>query len=123
MIKAPIKRHKTLRPLSREHHDGLLLCWKIRRGIQKSAEPERIASYVRHFYTHHLQPHFRVEEEHVFPVLGNGHSMVQQAMDEHSRIRSLVAMKEPDNSALDLLQQQLEKHIRFEERVMFQEIQ
>ena len=31
----PQKRHKALQPLSREHHHGLLLSWKIRSGFNK----------------------------------------------------------------------------------------
>ena len=31
----PQKRHKALQPLSREHHHGLLLSWKIRTGFSK----------------------------------------------------------------------------------------
>ncbi|WP_241739476.1 hypothetical protein [Aestuariibaculum marinum] len=31
----PLKRHKALQPLSREHHYGLLLTWKIRTGFKK----------------------------------------------------------------------------------------
>lgn len=37
-----IKRTKALQPLSRDHHHGLLLCWKIRQGIKLNVEPERI---------------------------------------------------------------------------------
>jgi len=38
----PIKRNEALKPLSRDHHHGLLLCWKIRQGIKLNIEPERI---------------------------------------------------------------------------------
>ena len=31
----PIKRSEYLKPLSRDHHQGLLLCWKIRTGLKK----------------------------------------------------------------------------------------
>ena len=34
----PIKRHKAIQPLSREHHQGLLLCWKIGKGFEKGIE-------------------------------------------------------------------------------------
>jgi len=36
--KKPIKRDKVLQPLSHDHHQGLLLCWKIRTGIKKGIE-------------------------------------------------------------------------------------
>ena len=32
------KRHKALQNLSREHHHGLLLSWKIRTGLNKNIE-------------------------------------------------------------------------------------
>lgn len=38
----PIKRHPSLQPLSREHHYGLLLSWKIREGFKREVPPERI---------------------------------------------------------------------------------
>ena len=41
----PIKRSEFLKPISREHHHGLLLCWKIRAGLKKGIEPERIKLY------------------------------------------------------------------------------
>ncbi|CDF79955.1 hypothetical protein BN863_22430 [Formosa agariphila KMM 3901] len=33
--KKPLKRHKSLQPLSRDHHHGLLLAWKIRADLRK----------------------------------------------------------------------------------------
>ena len=123
MTQTPIKRHKSLRPLSREHHDGLLLCWKIRRGIQKQVDPGRIGRYVQYYLKTHLEPHFRIEEQAVFPVLGQENEMVRQALDDHNRLRSLRELDHPNYTALELIQQQLEKHIRFEERVLFQELQ
>ncbi len=38
----PIKRSVALKPLSREHHHGLLLSWKIREGFNRNVEIERI---------------------------------------------------------------------------------
>ncbi len=46
----PIKRHETIVQFSREHHYGLLLVWKIKQGIQKNIDPERISSYVLYFF-------------------------------------------------------------------------
>lgn len=123
MITAPIKRHKSLRPLSREHHDSLLLCWKIRRGLQKSVEPSRILEYVRYCAVRNLLPHFEVEEQVVFPVLGTKNEMVRDALEQHARLRALFDRTAADAGMLLVLEQLLEKHIRFEERVLFQEIQ
>lgn len=42
----PIKRHTALKPLSREHHHGLLLSWKIREGLKRNIEIPRIKKYI-----------------------------------------------------------------------------
>jgi hypothetical protein len=64
---APIKRDKALQEVSREHHHGLLLCWKIRKGFSKGIEPERIKRYADWFYKTHLISHFEVEENTFSP--------------------------------------------------------
>ncbi len=120
---APIKRHESLKPLSREHHDGLLLCWKIRQGLSKKIAPERIAKYTRHFFNKNLEPHFYAEEQLLFPMIDRQHDLILQAREDHHRLRHLFLLANPDEKVLDLIQQQLEKHIRFEERQLFQEIQ
>ena len=67
----PIKRNEALVQLSRDHHYGLLLCWKIREGIKRRIEPQRIKNYVDWFWLHHLEQHFEIEEKYLFPILGN----------------------------------------------------
>jgi hemerythrin-like domain-containing protein len=119
----PIKRHIALQPLSREHHFGLLLCWKIRTGFSKGVAADRIKAYADWFYSNHLVPHFEMEEAHIFPVLGNEHELVQQALNEHKRLHSLFHAQEDSQNVLSDIEEELEKHIRFEERVLFNEIQ
>ncbi len=119
----PIKRHVHLQPLSRDHHQGLLLCFKIREGFKRGVAPERIKRYADWFWENHLAEHFLVEEEYVFPILGEGHVLTQQAMDEHHRLKALFDRKDELDTTLRLIEVELEKHIRFEERVLFNEIQ
>jgi hemerythrin-like domain-containing protein len=118
----PLRRHDALKPLSREHHDGLLLCWKIRRGLKKTISPERIASYTKYFFSTRLWPHFALEEREVFPLLGKS-ELVAEAKEQHRRLGQLFLIAAPDAPTLELTQQLLEKHIRFEERVLFSELQ
>lgn len=119
----PIKRHVSLQPLSRDHHHGLLLCWKIREGFKRQIDPLRIKRYADWFWQAHLAEHFRIEEEFVFPVLGNNHPHVQQAIQEHRSLEELFMQTTDVSQALSQLEAELEKHIRFEERVLFNEIQ
>jgi Hemerythrin HHE cation binding domain len=120
----PLKRHKALQPLSREHHHGLLLGWKIRFGLSNGVEVERIKAYTDWFFENMLLPHFDMEERHVFPVLGGkAHPMVKRALREHSRLKRLLAATEDTSKHLSLIEEELTAHIRYEERVLFNELQ
>lgn len=119
----PIKRNEALKPISRDHHHGLLLCWKIRQGIKLNVEPERIKKYLDWFWMSYLKPHFEIEEQYVFPVLGSENELVKQALSEHRRLKRLFENDIDHNKTISLIEEQLEKHIRFEERVLFNEIE
>ena len=118
-----MRRNKSLQPLSRQHHHGLLLCWKIRQGLSKDITPERIKKYTNWFYKNHILPHFELEERHVFPLLGNEHELVKEALSDHRRLKSLFEEKEEIKGALEAIEKELDEHIRFEERVLFQKMQ
>jgi iron-sulfur cluster repair protein YtfE (RIC family) len=119
----PIKRHKSIQPLSRAHHHGLLLCWKIRQGFQKKVATERIKSYADWFWKDHLIGHFKEEETYLFPILGKEHEWVKKALADHRRIKRLFKDKNDPVKSLNKIEEELESHIRFEERVLFNEIQ
>lgn len=119
----PIRRVKEMQPLSRDHHHTLLLCWKIRIGLKHGIDPLRIKKYVDWFYLNHLAPHFALEEKYVFPVLGEAHESVKKALSQHRRIRRLFEDRANIKKSLSLLEEELDRHIRFEERELFNEIQ
>lgn len=123
MKKEPIKRHKLLQPLSREHHHALLLCWKIRKGFAKGVDAERIKKYADWFFQNHIGPHFEIEEQFMFPVLGQGHPLVKKALSEHRRLKRLFSDQKEIQTSLSLIEEELEQHVRFEERTLFNEIQ
>lgn len=123
MEKKPIKRDKNIQPLSRDHHHTLLLCWKIRKGFSKGIEVERMKKYSDWFFENHVSPHFRLEEEYLFPVLGEGNDMIKRALAEHRRLERLFKEKEKITRALSLIEEELELHVRYEERELFNEIQ
>lgn len=119
----PLKRHPALVPLSKDHHFGLLLCWKIRTGIAKEIAPERISAYVQYFFDHHLLQHFREEENYVFSLLDAQDEKRKKAEKQHRTLKLLRERveSEPDqlHSLLTLIEKELETHIRFEERELF----
>ncbi|WP_286744252.1 hemerythrin domain-containing protein [Roseivirga sp. UBA1976] len=119
----PLKRHKALQPFSREHHHGLMLCWKIRKGFLGDIDPQRIKRHTDWFYTNYLLPHFAAEEEHIFPILGKDNELIKKCLSEHRRLSRLFEDEDDIVKSLSLIEEELEKHIRFEERIVFQEIQ
>ncbi|MCG9972572.1 hemerythrin domain-containing protein [Christiangramia crocea] len=122
-MRKPIKRHKALQPLSREHHYGLLLCWKIRQGFKLNIEPERIKSYIDWFQLNYLKPHFEAEEKLIFPILGNDYDLVKRALTEHRRLEKLFNQESELEKTLKQIEKELDLHIKFEERVLFNKIQ
>jgi len=119
----PIKRHEAIQPLSREHHQGLLLCWKIRKGFEKEVAPKRMKNYTDWFWENQLQEHFKIEEKYVFPILGTKNLLVQQALEEHEHLAALFRQDTEIPFALEMIKNDLEGHIRFEERLLFNKIQ
>lgn len=119
----PIVRDPALQPISREHHDGLLLCWKLRKGIAKGIDFERMHAYCHWFWREHLMEHFLREEQYLFPLLGSDHPKIQRAHREHARLERLFTLEKDFEKAVSLIEEELEAHIRFEERDLFNEIQ
>lgn len=121
----PIKRHPALQPLSRDHHFGLLLCWKIREGFRLGVETKRIRDYAQWFWCEHLQSHFKEEEEAFVSVLGTDHPLMVQLFREHKELKDLFAFprENKDEDTLSEIKEKLNQHIRFEERVLFRKIQ
>lgn len=119
----PLKRHVSLQPISRQHHQTLLLCWKIRQGFKKGIDVGRIKKYCDWFFVEYVKFHFEIEEKYVFPILGKGNELIKKALAEHKRLRKLFMDAEDPERSLSLLEEELEGHIRFEERVLFQELQ
>ncbi|HEX5026508.1 MAG TPA: hemerythrin domain-containing protein [Agriterribacter sp.] len=118
----PIRRSENIIKLSREHHFSLLFCWKVREGLKKRTAPQRIVQYVQYFWSNHIQPHFLEEEEILFAPLQD--EMVLKAMEEHAAIREgieALTVLPPENITDELakLADQLDKHVRYEERQLF----
>ena len=119
----PLKRAPELQSLSHDHHHGLQLCWKIRTGFSKQIEPDRIKKYSDWFFKTYLKPHFELVEKHVFPTLETENDLVKRAITEHRRLKRLFKQTTDIEKSLGLIEEELEAHIRFEERILFVEIQ
>jgi iron-sulfur cluster repair protein YtfE (RIC family) len=126
MKNLPLKRNDNLLKLSRDHHAGLLFCWKIRQGVKYHIETDRMIKYVKYFWNHHLATHFREEEEFLFPPLKDAE--VHKALDQHQKIKTffdkveVLGMESEDHVLLELADT-VDAHIRYEERVLFPHLQ
>src|ERR1035437_8424440 len=122
-MKKPLKRDIALQSLSRDHHHALLLCWKLKSGFLKGISAERIKVYANWFYKNYLVKHFELEEKYFFPILGSENKLIKQATEEHKLLSKLFTDNSNVENSLKQIQGELEKHIRFEERTLFKEIQ
>jgi len=129
-----MKRHKALRSLSQEHHHGLMLAQLIKTGSPKyKGLPHELDGkklYTIKFFEKNLIPHFRKEEQVLFPLLRSKSEniaiIVDELINQHKKVRLLIERLkktvEPEK-VLDELGRLLEIHIRKEERELFQMIQ
>jgi hemerythrin-like domain-containing protein len=118
----PLKRHPFIVEFSRDHHYGLLLAWKIRQGLKKRIESQRITVYLNLFAERELFPHFAEEEKYLLSLLPENDILRKQIEAEHDRLRRLVAgcnHVEDITKRLKEFADHLETHIRFEERMFF----
>ena len=124
---SPIKRDPRLIWLSRDHHDGLLIGWKIRQGIAYKVPTARIVDYVLNAFAAELEPHFAEEEDLIFSRLDKSDELRSRAEGDHTAIRSM--MGKLNSSGVDTVAvlhefaAMLQAHIRFEERILFPHVE
>ncbi len=123
-----MKRIPALKPLSRDHHQGLVLAHKAKKAaIQDLSGDEQRAIWTE-ILTHAkevLLSHFDIEETYLATALsacGDPHldQLVDRLYKEHASLRSLLSPDGNRSTAnLQSLGELLETHIRFEERELF----
>jgi hemerythrin-like domain-containing protein len=121
MKNKPVKRSPYLKELSKDHHFGLLFCWKIKEGIKRNVAPVRMLNYIDFFWNEHLKAHFLEEDTFVFSRIDD--PLCEQAKSEHqliaAHVRGINETEEPEMEMYIHLTELLTAHIRFEERVLF----
>jgi hemerythrin-like domain-containing protein len=127
-----MKRHPSLREFSDDHHQGLVNARRLRKATsEEGASSADTARDFLEFWQSDTSRHFRKEEEVLLPVLARyggdlGEHPILQMLPQHARIRGL-AMQLSDElkqnkvreETLRNLGEQLEAHIRLEEREVF----
>ena len=127
-----MKRHAELRSFSDDHHQGLVNARRLKKAAagEESELADAAANFLQ-FWRQDTSLHFRKEEEVLLPVLARhggdlGQPAVVEMLAQHARIRGL-AMELGDElgcqgvqgETLRKLGEQLETHIRLEERRVF----
>lgn len=129
-----MKRHESLIPLSKQHHDALILGQLIKKdapvykGLPTSIEGKR--KYTLEKFRDHLVPHFEAEELILIPfILGSDKEVdeiSQKVINQHKQISDLVEEIRNQNDVEDNLNRLgnlISEHVRLEERSLFQKIQ
>jgi len=122
-MKIALLEENILTYLVQEHHHGLTLCQNIHQGFRKNIEPERIKKYCIWFFKQNIEIHFKIEEQYIFPILGKDHILVKKALREHRKIKRLIEDRTDIIKSINLLEELIEAHIRFEEKNIFNDIQ
>ena len=120
-----MKRHPALVALSHDHHHALVEARRLRRAAASDNEPAAAAAAFRRFFAAVTVPHFREEEETLFPLVVDAEEarpLLVEALLDHQRLHALAAAF--DDSAdvrrsMRELGERLEAHIRLEERELF----
>ena len=93
------RRHESLIPLSHEHHDALLLAWRLRTGDLCKREPQLRGKHVSAFFDYRLINHLKLEEELLFPaiapVLGVEASLIDLLLGDHRELRAKPGRSKP----------------------------
>jgi hemerythrin superfamily protein len=118
-----VKRHPSLQPLSDDHHGALVLARHTRRAAERARDPSALVETwqeLRRRFARELEPHFRAEEEWLFPQLeaAGERSGVERARADHARLRALARGEPAPGPGLEFAAL-LHAHVRFEERELF----
>lgn len=120
-----MKRNQNLETLSWEHHDGLVVAFRLQQGVKKGIDSKILSNYILNIWEHALQHHFWQEEEIIGSNLkenSEGKKMLSQMLEEHHKITNLIKelkQNKDDYSNILKFAEMLNKHIRFEERKLF----
>lgn len=125
-----MKRHNKLIPLSHDHHHALAQVRKLK-AVSSGTDDERRSAAKRFLEFFHADTirHFREEEEVVFPLVVEAAEIrgtLERVVIEHLHIHALVHRLQseseegvPTPKTLLRTAESLERHIRFEEKVVF----
>lgn len=135
------RRHSSIIPLSHDHREALGLAFRLHNpappgrvtAMTPESTPESRARETIDFFDRHLRPHFRAEEDHLFPFLTEAlgearaaRGLIARLQEEHrlfatlrDRLEAIVAEGGDPASTLTEFADRMEAHVRAEERELF----
>lgn len=117
-----MKRCDGLAPLSREHHAALVLAKTLTAAHSGRGADDGLLAAVLLRFDRELEPHFRVEEQALLPLLkaAGEIELVARTLREHTDLRDLIRrIRARDEACLHPFGAKLDAHVRFEERALF----
>jgi len=117
-----VKRAPALVPLSREHHEALVLARRACEPDRPGADPAPLRLHVLRRWDEHFEPHFATEERVLLPALAaaGARDEAARALAEHAQLRSLIArLRAGEPDALAPWGAALREHVQWEERQLF----
>ena len=122
-----MKRVPELHGLSDDHHNGLVLARRCREAGREDSEtsPELVWKHAQETFAIQLDPHFKIEEQHLLPgleAIGEA-SLANRIREDHSALRALQRVEPVNRLLLKRFGELLEAHIRYEEREVFETTQ
>jgi quercetin dioxygenase-like cupin family protein len=123
-----MKRHPVLVPFSHDHHRALVEARRLQQAAGGPAAAPAAAAFLR-FFAEETVPHFREEEERLFPSMvefDEARPLLVQALFEHQRLHARAAqlhqLLTTGGDASPIMRELgrlLEAHVRTEERQLF----
>ncbi|HEY0825593.1 MAG TPA: hemerythrin domain-containing protein [Ramlibacter sp.] len=115
-----MKRATELMPLSREHHEALVLA---RRACEpQRADPAALREQVLRRWGEQFEPHFAAEEQVLLPALDAAGALAEAgaAREDHAHLRALVqGLREGTPGCLGAWGEAMRAHVQWEERHLF----
>jgi hemerythrin-like domain-containing protein len=126
-----LKRDEALQPLSRQHHQGLLVSLFLSNGLKKGVATKPMRDFILQFWQDDLLKHFEAEEQVLVPFAKPYtiiEPLITRMLLEHQQIVLLINRinNEARAEQLETIKEfadKLEQHIRFEERELFEQMQ
>jgi iron-sulfur cluster repair protein YtfE (RIC family) len=117
-----VKRSTELMPLSREHHEALVLARRACEPHRPHADATQLRPHILSRWTEQFAPHFACEERVLFPALraAGAREAADEARAQHEHIRSVIdRLRDGDLAALPAWGDAMREHVKWEERVLF----